>query len=113
MKWCGGWGAGDDVNKIIRYLLEETGKYKRNYSHFLYTRGSDCRLFNSHVSTIEDLGKFNKLKNVFHLDYPKWNKETLHFVYFYQMRYKSLVKRSAKRLIWYKRTLMGNKRNYP
>lgn len=57
VKWWGGWGSGEDVNTIIRYLLEETHKYENNFTHFLYTRGSDARLFNTHVATIADVGR--------------------------------------------------------
>lgn len=57
VKWWGGWGNGEDVNTIIRYLLEETHKYENNFTHFLYTRGSDARLFNTHIATIADVGK--------------------------------------------------------
>ena len=53
----GGWGVGGDVNTIIRYLLEETSKYENNYSHYLYTYGSDARLFNTNTSTLDDLGR--------------------------------------------------------
>ena len=45
------------MNTIIRYLLEETHKYENNFTHFLYTRGSDARLFNTHVATIADVGR--------------------------------------------------------
>ena len=45
------------MNTIICYLLEETHKYENNFTHFLYTRGSDLRLFNTHISTIADVGR--------------------------------------------------------
>ena len=57
VKWWGGWGSGEDVNTIIRYLLEETYKYENNFTHFLYTRGSDARIFNTHIATIADVGR--------------------------------------------------------
>lgn len=41
VKWCSGWGTGDDMNTVIRYLLEEITKYESIYAHFLYTRASD------------------------------------------------------------------------
>ena len=57
MRWWGGWGIGEDLNTIIRYLLEEMYKYENNFTHFLYTRGSDVRLFNTHISSIADVGR--------------------------------------------------------
>jgi len=64
VKWWGGWGKSDDMNTIIRYLLEETSKYETSYSHYLYTRGSDSRLFHTNVSTIQDVGReLNALKD--------------------------------------------------
>ena len=57
VKWWGGWGSGDDVNTIIRYLSEETHKYENNFTHFLYTKGSDVRLFNRQIATIADVGR--------------------------------------------------------
>lgn len=57
VKWWGGWGAGDDVNTIIRYLLEETNRYENNYTHYLYTFGSDSRLFNNNVSSLDDVSR--------------------------------------------------------
>lgn len=57
VKWWGGWGTSDDMNTIIRYLLEETSKYENSYTHYLYTKGSDSRMFNSNVSTFQDVGR--------------------------------------------------------
>lgn len=57
VKWWGGWGASDDFNTIIRYLLEETSRYERNFTHYLFTKGSDARMFNSNVSSLEDVGR--------------------------------------------------------
>lgn len=57
VKWWSGWGIGDEVNTIIRYLLEETSKYESNFTHYLYTFGSDSRLFTSNVSTLEDVSR--------------------------------------------------------
>lgn len=57
VKWWGGWGDGDDVNTILRYLLEETLKYEKNYTHFMFTRGSDIRLFNTCVTTLGDVSR--------------------------------------------------------
>lgn len=57
VKWWGGWGASDDFNTIIRYLLEETSLYERNYKHYLFTKGSDARMFNCNVTSFEDIGR--------------------------------------------------------
>ena len=46
VKWWGGWGNGDDVNTIMKYLLEETSRYENSYSHYLYTGASDMSVFN-------------------------------------------------------------------
>ena len=35
----------------------ETSRYERKYTHYLCTRGSDSRLFNTNVRTNEDLGR--------------------------------------------------------
>lgn len=37
-KWWEGWGKSDDINTIIRYLLEETSKYESNFTHFFIYR---------------------------------------------------------------------------
>lgn len=55
VKWWVGGGDGDYVNTILRYLLEETLKYEKNRTHFMYTRGSAIRLFNTCVSTLDDI----------------------------------------------------------
>lgn len=38
LKWWDGLESIDDINKTIRYLLEETSRYKINYTHHMYTR---------------------------------------------------------------------------
>lgn len=35
VKWWGGRGTRDEMNTIIRYLLEETSKYESNLTHFV------------------------------------------------------------------------------
>lgn len=57
VKWWGGWGEGDDVNTILRYLLEETSRYEKNFMHYMYTKGSDISMFNNHVTSLADIGK--------------------------------------------------------
>lgn len=57
VKWWGGWGTSDDMNTIIRYLLEETSKYENSFTHYLYTRGTDSRLFNTNITTFDDVGR--------------------------------------------------------
>lgn len=55
VKWWFYWGSVDDMNTIVRYLLEETSTYENTYTHYLHTRRSDACMFNGNDSTNEDL----------------------------------------------------------
>lgn len=57
VKLWDGWGSGDNMNTIIRYLLEETSTYENIYTNYLHTRGSDYRMVNGNFRKNEDVGR--------------------------------------------------------
>lgn len=59
VKFCetvGHGGEGDDLNTILRFLLEETSRNERKFTHIKCTKGSDSRLSKTNDATIADVG---------------------------------------------------------
>lgn len=109
VKWWGGWWTGDDVNNILRYLLEETSKYETNYSHYLYTYGSDFRLFNSNCSNISDLSReIQSVQTCLHTRLAHLEKSTIAFSLFISEDLKKTFKEIKNHLIDMRKSILIN-----